>query len=1043
MTRRIAAVLLALTLTALPVVPASAQEPTSPCADPTDRPWCDPSLGPDERADLLLAAMTTEEKISLLAGEELAGAAGQEGTHTGTSEGIERLGIPTLHFSDGPVGTRQGQATQMPSPMSLASTFSPEAAARHAAVIGDEVRNKGNDVVFAPAVNMLRTPVNGRTFEYFGEDPHLAALMAEHWTRGVQSEGVIGNVKHYAVNNQEGIGVSVPGAPIGVGVIGSRMTLDAQVDERTMREIYLPPFEAAVRDGGVGTVMCAYNRVNGDYACQNEFLLTEVLREDWGFEGFVLTDYGAAKDTVASLQAGLDLDIWPGLVYNPVALQAALATGAVTIDVIDLHVHRILRTMFAFGVFDRAPYVEDESRIDTAAHHEVAADLAAEGMVLLRNDGNLLPLDADAIGTLAVIGPEADVIRDGGGSSAIDAYTTTTPLDALVERLGGDRVVTHDGSDPAAAAEVAAAADVALVVVGDAMTEGRDKSAPTLDADQTDGIDRDALISAVGAAQERTVAVLQAGGPVLTPWRDDVAAILQMWYPGQNGGTALARVLFGDVDPGGRLPATFPDSADDLPTAGDPTRYPGVAETAIYSEGVLIGYRHFDANDIEPAFAFGHGLSYTTFDHSELSLSRAPGSAAGATITFTVTNTGDRRGWAVPQVYVAMPQPSDDVVQPPQQLKGTARLDLAPGETATVTLALDERDLSYYDVGSGDWRVAPGCYGIRLGRSSRDIVDEAVLAIDAECPEAAPIGTSITRHGGPDRVATAAAIAGASDRDADVAVLATAAGYADALAGVPLAAHLDAPLLLTAPDGLSAAAASALRDRGTREVVVLGGEAAVSSQVTDDLEAEGITWRRVGGEDRFATAGLVVDELPPTGRVTLVEGAHADPGRGWPDALSAGALADPILLATRDALPAATAARLDDDVDVRIVGGTDAVSDDVAAEVDERAGDVSRIAGGDRYATSAAAADAAIADGAASDVGWLATGRDWPDGLSAGAAAGLVLLVDGQDPDGGAASRDWLAAHADGLAAVRIAGGPAAISSGVEAVIADQLRRPA
>lgn len=718
--------------------PARAQARDHPCPPGTDRPWCDDTLDPDRRADLLLAELTTDEKISLLGGEELFGAAGEEGSHTGTSHGIDRLGLPTMYFSDGPVGPRQGQGTQMPSPMSLASTFSADAARRHAAVIGTEVRLKGNDVVFAPAVNLMRTPLNGRTFEYFGEDPTLSSLITAGWVQGVQAEGIIGSVKHYAVNNQEGVGVAAPGAPIGAGVIGSRVTLDAQVDERTMREMYLPSFRAAV-DAGVGTVMCAYNRVNSDYACENEVLLRQILKGDWGFDGFVLSDYGAAKNTIDSLNQGLDLDIWPGIVYSPTSVQAALASGLVTMETVDEHVHRILRTMFAFGLFDREPYLDDDTRVDVDLHHDVAGQLAAEGTVLLRNDGGILPLDETAISTLAVIGPEADLIKDGGGSSAIDAYRTTTPLQALVDRLGQDRVVVHDGSDADAAAAVAAAADVAVVVVGDNMTEGKDKTAPTLDADQVDGIDRDALVSAVADTQPRTVVAMQAGGPVLTPWREQVPGILQLWYPGQNGGTALARVLFGEVDPGGRLPATFPVAAEDLPTAGDPRQYPGVAEVAVYSEGVLIGYRHFDANGIDPAFPFGHGLSYTTFELDGLRVRPAPaGSDAMTTVSYTVSNTGDRTGTAVPQVYVGLPAPDATTIQPPRQLRHAARVELDPGQARRVTAELGPDDLSYFDVEAGGWRVAPGCYTIELGYSSRNLVDEAVLPVEAECAAAAP-----------------------------------------------------------------------------------------------------------------------------------------------------------------------------------------------------------------------------------------------------------------------------------------------------------------
>ncbi|HEV2813968.1 MAG TPA: glycoside hydrolase family 3 C-terminal domain-containing protein [Solirubrobacteraceae bacterium] len=699
------------------------------CGDQAQRPWCNTALAPDDRAGLLLAALTRDEKIDLLAGDELTGVSGRAGSHTGTLNGVPRVGMPPVYFSDGPVGPRQGQATAMPSPMTLASTFSTDHAFRHATIIGDEVRKKGNDVVFAPAVNMMRTPLNGRTFEYFGEDPWLASRMAVGWTKGVQSEGIIGNVKHYAVNNQEGVGPQPPGSPLGAAVVGGRLTVDARLDERTLREIYLPQFEAAVKEGGVGSVMCSYNRVNGSYACENEHLLEDVLKEDWAFDGFVLTDYGAAKSTANSLNNGLDLDIWPAIAYRPELVNAALAGGQVTEPVIDEHVRRILRTLFAFGFFDREAYVDDDTRVDREAHHAAAAELEEAGMVLLENDGNLLPLDAGGIGKLAVIGPEAQTLRNGGGSSAINPYLTTNPRQGIEARLGADKVVFDDGSDAARAAAVAKEADAAVVVVGDLMTEGSDKQCMGLNCSQRDRIDRDALIERVAAAQARTVLVLQTGGPVLTPWRDKVPAILEAWYPGQNGGTAMARVLFGDAEPGGRLPATFPLREEDEPTAGDPEKYPGVAERVTYKEGVLMGYRWFDAKRLAVAYAFGHGLTYSTFDFRDLRVE--PG--ADATVSVEGANTGARRATAVPQLSVGMPAPREDVVQPPWQLKGFERVTLDPGERRRVRLTLDERAFSYWDTAANGWRVARGCYRVGVGASSRDLPLQATIGRGQDC----------------------------------------------------------------------------------------------------------------------------------------------------------------------------------------------------------------------------------------------------------------------------------------------------------------------
>ena len=717
------ALLIAVLLTLAAAAPASA---AGRCGDPAQRPWCDTSRSADERAGLLLEALTREEKIGLLAGDEVFGVTGAEGTHTGTSNGVERVGLPPVYFSDGPVGPRQGRATAMPSPMSLASTFSRDLAFQHATIIGDEVKKKGNDVVYAPAVNMLRTPLNGRTFEYFGEDPFLAGAMAASWTRGVQSVGVIGNVKHFAVNNQEGRG-GIP--PLGAGGQGSRLTVDARVGERALREIYLPQFEAAVKEGGVGSVMCAYPRVNGQYACENQHLLEDVLKRDWGFEGFVLTDYGAGKNTVASLNNGLDLDIWPAVVYRPELVRTALETGLASEAVVEEHVRRILRTLFAFGFFDREAYADDDSRVDKAAHHAAAADLEQQGIVLLENDGAILPLDAGRIGRLALIGPEIDVLKNGGGSSAINPYMTTTPRAAIEAKLGQDRVTADDGSDTARAAEVARAADVAVVVVGDNMTEGNDKPCMGLDCGSTDGVERDALIEAVGAAQPNTVVVLQSGGPITTPWRDEVRGLMEAWFPGQNGGTAIARVLFGDAEPGGRLPATFPLREEDEPTSGDPEKYPGVNERVHYKEGVLIGYRWFDEKELGVAYPFGYGLTYTSFRFSGLRLE--PG--RDATVSVRVRNTGGRIGTAVPQLYVGMPEPSKDLVQPPRQLKGFERVALRPGQSRRVRFVLDERAFSYWDPRSDGWRVAAGCYRIMVGASSRDLPLQGIIGRGAEC----------------------------------------------------------------------------------------------------------------------------------------------------------------------------------------------------------------------------------------------------------------------------------------------------------------------
>ncbi|HEX2231818.1 MAG TPA: glycoside hydrolase family 3 C-terminal domain-containing protein [Thermoleophilaceae bacterium] len=687
-------------------------------------PWCDTSLSADQRAGLLLDALTRDEKISLLAGDELFGVAGGPGSHTGTSDGVERVGLPTTYYSDGPVGPRSGQATSMPAPMALAATFDSRLARLHGSVVGDEVKAKGNDVVFAPTVNLMRTPLGGRTFESFGEDPYIQARMGVEWIRGAQAQGVIGNAKHYAVNNQEG---EPPGTLVGGGE-GSRQLVDAIVDERTLREMYLPHFEAAVKEANVGSVMCAYNRVNGEYACENEHLLERVLKGDWGFDGYVLADYGATRNTANSLNNGLDFEPWPGFMYGPTPVMLALTTGQASESAVDEHVRRILRTLFAYGFFDRDAYPYDDSRIDKQGHAAAARRIEEAGIVLMRNTG-VLPLRRGRVRSLALIGEDAERFKSGGGSSMVQPFAATTPKQGIERRAATAGVEVHydTGENEQQAASVAQSADVAVVVVADTSSEGTDKPCMALRCGREDGRDPDRLIARVAAANPRTIVVLETGAPVLTPWRDDVEGVLEIWYPGLEGGTALARVLFGDVDPGGRLPATFPHRESDYPYSGDREAYPGVAERVRYKEGVFVGYRWFDDRRRQIAFPFGHGLSYTRFRFSGVRIRRAPRGARSSQlggrpryrVSMVARNVGRRRGIVVPQVYLGLPEPSASVRQPPRALKGFAKLTLRPRQRRRVNFDLNDRSLSYFDVNTNSFRVAPGCYRVAVGTSSR------------------------------------------------------------------------------------------------------------------------------------------------------------------------------------------------------------------------------------------------------------------------------------------------------------------------------------
>ena len=709
-----------------------------------DHPWCDTSMAPEARADLLLAQLTRDEKIALLGGDDLFGVAGGADQHTGTSDGVERVALPTTYYSDGPVGPRQGEATALPVPMAVAATFDPRMARRHGDVVANEVKLKGNDVVYAPTLNIMRTPLGGRTFESYGEDPYLMTRMGVNWIEAAQAQGVMSSVKHYAANNQEGFSPAAdesrPGQPLGPPPTeGGRMTVSAELDERTLREIYLPHFEAAVKEANVASVMCAYNKLRGQYACENEHLLEDVLKEEWGFKGYVLADYGANHDAGAALRNGLDFEPWPGQVYSPASVNAAIASGQATDADVDEHVRRILRTAFAYGFFDRDAYVNDDDQIDKAAHARTAQEIEEAAITLLVNRNRALPLRTSRLRSIAIIGADADGFKTGGGSGAVRPFSFTTPRAAIAARAGeGIETRYDDGSDPGRAAALAKSSDVAIVFAGDYQSENSDKRCLSLQCPPYRG-DQDQLIDDVAEANSNTIVVLESGGPVLTPWRTKVEAIVQAWYPGQEGGPAIARVLFGDVDPGGRLPVTFPRAEEDTPTSGDRRKYPGVADQVFYDEGVLVGYRWYDEKKIKPAFPFGFGLSYTKFAFRKLRV--RPSGENGAKVSVTVRNTGRRRGFAVPQLYVRMPDPAPGVIQPPRQLKGARKIELRRGQRRRITFTLGERDLSFWDEGASDWRIVRGCYGIDIGRSSRSIALRGVLHIGGtRCRKPKPTG---------------------------------------------------------------------------------------------------------------------------------------------------------------------------------------------------------------------------------------------------------------------------------------------------------------
>ncbi|MEV7038584.1 glycoside hydrolase family 3 C-terminal domain-containing protein [Amycolatopsis sp. NPDC051061] len=658
------------------------------------RPWRDARQSPDRRAAELVAAMTLDEKISQLHLQP-------DAEHQRFVPPIPRLGVPGFRIANGPAGMGpaddkpQKPATALPATMALASTFDTGLARRYGHLIGDETRALAHNVSEGPDINIARVPRNGRTFEGMGEDPVLVGAMGAADIRGIQENGTIAEVKHYAANNQE----------------TQRQSIDEHIDERTLNELYLPHFEQAVTEGRAGSVMCAYPKINGVFTCENPALLQDKLRDDWGFKGFVQSDWGAAHSTVGSANAGMNLEMIDGTWYGEKMKQAVLAGQVSEQRVGELLLPRF-RTMFAFGQFDHPPVL---TPLPVAQHDAAAKQFAERGMVLLRNEHAQLPLDDRAVKSIALIGPFATKAKTGGGgSSAVIPTSTVDPLPGLQQRVPGAAVTLDDGSDPARAASLAGTSDVAVVMVGDNEAEGKDRASLALDGNQ------DALVAAVAAANPRTVVVVKSGGPVLMPWASSVPAILQAWYPGQQDGAAVAGVLFGDVNPSAKLPITFPAADADTP-ANTPAQFPGVGGVATYSEGLQVGYRWFDAQGRAPLFPFGHGLSYTTFAFSGLSVRNT---RDGATATFTVRNTGKRAGAEVAQLYLGFPAAAGE---PPRQLKGFSRVELAPGQARRVTIELDARDFSTWDTGSHAWRPVKGGFTVQVGDSSRSLPLQAPL----------------------------------------------------------------------------------------------------------------------------------------------------------------------------------------------------------------------------------------------------------------------------------------------------------------------------
>jgi len=714
-----------------------------PGMEPKHYPWSDTSLSPDARADLVIKELTLDEKISLLHGNGLdffQTKPSESNGGAGYTVSIPRLGIPAIQMADSAYGVTQGAragrySTALPNNLGAASSWDPQMAIEYGALIGRELRNQGYNMSLGGGVNLPREPRNGRTFEYQGEDPLLAGTLVGNFIKGVQSQNVIGDIKHYAVNDQE----------------NGRNAVNVNIDKRSMRETDLLAFQIALELSDPGAVMCSYNRLNGDYACENSYLLSDVLKKDFHFKGFVVSDWGGTHSSAKASHAGLDQE-QPDQYFFGDALKKAVENGEVSQAELDDHVHRILRTIFAKGLFDH-PVVKQVP--DVEAGMAFAQGVAEKSIVLLKNDKHVLPLTSAKVRSLVLIGGHADVgVLTGGGSAQVDppggtvvplpppgpdllsmflrpAWLPSSPLRAFKAQFPSAKVsyVSGDKLDDASAA--AKSADAAIVFAYVWESEGFDLK--TLDLPD----EQNKLIEAVAAANPRTIVVLETGSPATMPWADKVAGIIEAWYPGIRGAEALANIVAGSVNPSAKLAITFPKSDADLPhpklvlpppesepkfpgPGGDFSEFMKTMAKGLppfqlyYDEKLKVGYKWYDAEKKTALFPFGFGLSYTTFAYSGLSISGQD----EPTVSFTVKNTGSRAGTEIAEVYSSLPEAAGE---PPKRLVGWSRIELGPGESKQVTVPVSRERLSIYDEGSNTWKVVPGAYTVMVGGSSQDL----------------------------------------------------------------------------------------------------------------------------------------------------------------------------------------------------------------------------------------------------------------------------------------------------------------------------------
>jgi beta-glucosidase len=691
-----------------------------------EQPWMNSQLSPDARADLVLKEMTLAEKIDLVHGNGMPGwGKPRPNAYLGNGGagfvlGIPRLGIPFIQMSDAAYGVRSSAengrySTALPSNLAAAASWDLQAACDYGALIGRELRAQGYNMTLGGGTNLTREPRNGRTFEYQGEDPVLAGTLVGNRIKCEQAQHVLGDIKHYAVNDQE----------------SGRNEVNIIISKRALQESDLLAFKIGITIGKPSAVMCSYNAVNGDFACENKYLLTDVLKKEWGFPGFVLSDWGGTHSAVKASAAGLDneepLDDFFGE-----KLKAAVESGKVPLSELDDHVHRILRSEFAAGLVD---FPAKKSVIDVEGGLEISRRMAEQSMVLLKNSNAALPLDGKKLHAVAVIGPNADTsMISGGGSAQVDppgrpapkwlepVWFPTSPLKAVSAKVPGAAVAFDSGTNPAAAAELAKKSDVAIVFAYQWSSEEMDLPNLSLPDKQ------DALIEQVAAANPHTIVVLETGTAVTMPWLEKVSSVLEAWYAGSKGADAVANILFGEVNPTAKLPMTFPRNEADLPhpqlvipppesLGRDAVMKSGQAKPTFsvnYEEGLKVGYKWYDALNKTILFPFGFGLSYTTYAYSGLQVH----SGKETSVSFTVKNTGSRAGEEIAQVYVALPA---EAGEPPKRLVGWSKLHLKPGESRDVTVKVPVEYLSIYGENPDGWKLVPGGYTFMAGPSSREL----------------------------------------------------------------------------------------------------------------------------------------------------------------------------------------------------------------------------------------------------------------------------------------------------------------------------------